>query len=269
MKMRISFGSATVTRTGLCAVVLCAIVIMGCDASSGGSAVANNTGGTLVVATAGDADNLFPPLTMTGQGRQVVDQIFDYLADIGPQLNTIGDAGFTPRLAKSWTWASDSMSIAFHLNERARWHDGKPVTANDVRFTFRLLTDSALGSPIAATLGGIDSVTARDSLTTVVWYAKRSPEQFFNFVYNVAVLPEHLLGNVPVKSLASSPFARQPVGSGRFRFSRWTVGRESKSSVTVTTIVGVQSSIVWCGSSHRICRRLRRDCSVARRIFSK
>lgn len=33
----------------------------------------------------------------------------------------------------------------FHLNSRARWHDGKPVTASDVRFTFNLLRDSALG----------------------------------------------------------------------------------------------------------------------------
>lgn len=198
------------------------LAVTGCGPDKSAARAAG--GGTLVVATAGDADNLFPPLTMTDQGRQVTDQIFDYMADIGPQLNTIGDAGFTPRLAKSWTWAADSGSIAFHLNERARWHDGKPVTASDVRFTFRLLTDSALGSPIAATLGGIDSVTVRDSLTAVVWYARRTPEQFFTFVYNVAILPEHLLRDIPVKSLASSQFARHPIGSGRFRFGRWDGG---------------------------------------------
>ena len=182
------------------------------------------TGGTLVVAAAGDADNLFPPLTLTGQGRQVVDQIFDYLGDIGPALNTIGDGGFTPRLADSWTWAKDSSWIAFHVNPRAKWHDGQPVRASDVRFTFRLLTDSTLGSPVAATLGGIDSVTVRDSLTAVVWYKKHTPEQFFDFVYNVAILPEHLLRNIPVKSLASSQFARHPIGSGRFRFAAWDGG---------------------------------------------
>ena len=46
-----------------------------------------------------------PPLTMTLQGKQVVDQVFDNLADIGPSLNTVGDEGFTPRLADSWRWA--------------------------------------------------------------------------------------------------------------------------------------------------------------------
>lgn len=216
----VTFAVRLTTRLTLVGVM----ASMGCERNKPSSPAVGNTGGTLVVASAGDADNLFPPLTMTNQGRQVVDQIFDYLADIGPQLNTIGDVGFTPRLAKSWTWAPDSMSIAFRLNARARWHDGKPVTASDVRFTFKLLIDPALGSPIAATLGGIDSVTVRDSLTAVVWYAKRSPEQFFDFVYNVAVLPEHLLDSIPVKSLASSRFARQPVGSGRFRFARWDGG---------------------------------------------
>ncbi len=190
------------------------------DNTSGGS----GSGGTLVIATPGDADNLFPPLTLSDQGRQVVDQLFDYLADIGPAMNTIGDAGFSPRLADSWSWAPDSSWIAFHLNPRARWHDGKPVRARDVQFTFRLLTDSALGSPVAATLGDIDSVSVRDSLTAVVWYRKRAPEQFFDFVYNVAILPEHLLRDIPVKSLASSQFARKPVGSGRFRFGRWDAG---------------------------------------------
>lgn len=204
--------------------ILGLLLAMGCDGKRPAAPAAGSLGGTLVIATAGDADNLFPPLTMTNQGRQVVDQIFDYLADIGPQLNTIGDAGFSPRLASSWTWGPDSTSIAFRLNDRARWHDGKPVTASDVRFTFKLLTDSTLGSPIAATLGGIDSVTVRDSLTAVVWYARRTPEQFFNFVYNVAILPEHLLRNIPVKSLASSQFARHPIGSGRFRFGRWDGG---------------------------------------------
>ena len=192
-----------------------------CSREAGVSA---GTGGSVIIAAAGDADNLFPPLTMTGQGRQVVDQIFDYLADIGPSLNTIGDRGFTPRLADSWKWAPDSASIAFHIDPRARWHDGKPVTASDVRFTFRLLTDTALGSPIAANLSGIDSVSVRDTSTAVVWYHQRSPGQFFDFVYNVAILPEHILAAVPVKSLATSSFARHPIGSGRFRFGRWDDG---------------------------------------------
>jgi peptide/nickel transport system substrate-binding protein len=217
-KRLLGYACATIS-TGWVGAILLMVAVSGCSNRKDAAA-----GGSLVIATSGDADNLFPPLTMTGQGRQVVDQIFDYLGDIGPSLNTIGDAGFTPRLADAWKWGPDSSWIAFHINPRARWHDGQPVRASDVRFTYRLLTDTTLGSPIAATLGGIDSVSVRDSLTAVVWYGKRTPEQFFDFVYNVAVLPEHLLRGVPIKSLASSQFARHPVGSGRFRFAKWDGG---------------------------------------------
>ena len=117
-------------RVSVLHIALCAgVVVAGACARDKGAGPAAS-GGTLVIATPGDADNLFPPLTLSNQGRQVVDQLFDYLADIGPAMNTIGDAGFSPRLADSWTWAPDSSWIAFHLDPRARWHDGKPVRAS-------------------------------------------------------------------------------------------------------------------------------------------
>jgi peptide/nickel transport system substrate-binding protein len=55
----------------------------------------------------------------------------------------------------------------------------------------------------------------------VVRFKERRPEQFFDFVYNVYVLPEHLLGSTKRADLRNAPFARQPVGTGRFRFVRW------------------------------------------------
>jgi len=199
------------------------VMVVGCRADHEASP---STGGTLVISTSADADNLLPPLTMTDAGRQVTDQIFDYLADIGPGLNTIGDVGFRPRLARSWTWAADSLSIAFHLDPRARWHDGVPVTASDVAFTYGLVTDTATGSPVGSVLAGasIDSVSAPDPHTAVVWFHSRSPEQFYTFVYNLAILPAHLVRGIPPHALASSSFARHPVGSGRFRFGRWEAG---------------------------------------------
>ncbi len=210
-------GLASVTVA--VASALCVMALSGCrtDAHDGRH-------GTLIIASSADADNLLPPLASTGASRQVVDQIFDNLADIGPAMNTIGDAGFTPRLARSWDWARDSMSVAFHIDPAARWHDGHAVTARDVSFTYRLLRDTTLGSPVTETLGGIDSVTVRDSLTAVVWFHRKSPDDFFDFVYNVAVLPEHLLAGIKPSQLAASTFARHPVGSGRFRFSRWDAG---------------------------------------------
>jgi peptide/nickel transport system substrate-binding protein len=180
------------------------------------------TGGTIVISAAADADALIPPLIIQISGRQVADQIFDRLADIGDSLNTVGDAGFRPVLAERWTWAPDSLAIAFHLNPRARWHDGARVSADDVRFSFALYRDRAVASPVASLLTNIDSVTARDSSTAVFWFAARNPRQFFDATYHMLIQPRHLLDSVPRGRLRESNFARAPIGSGRFRFWRWT-----------------------------------------------
>lgn len=196
-----------------------ALLVAGCSHGDSG-----NGRGTVVIASAADADFLFPPLSATAAGKAVTEQIFEPLADVGDSLNVIGDAGFVPRLADSWTWAPDSLSIAFHLNPRARWHDGVPVTARDVRFTYRLNVDSALASPTATLLGDIDSVSVRDSLTPVVWLKHRAPDTFFEAATEMRILPEHVYGKVAPGALRTSPVLQHPIGSGRFRLARWAPG---------------------------------------------
>ncbi|GLC27299.1 peptide ABC transporter substrate-binding protein [Roseisolibacter agri] len=176
---------------------------------------------SLVIATPADADALVPPLVASTAGKQVMDMMFDYLATLGDSMVVDGDRGFTPQLARSWQWAPDSMSVAFAIDPRARWHDGKPVTASDVRFSFGLYVHPAVGSPHAATFAGIDSVTVRDSLTAVVWWKRRSPEQFYQIAYNLVVMPEHALGSAPRGDLLASDYAKKPFGSGRFRLQDW------------------------------------------------
>ncbi|HKC81715.1 MAG TPA: peptide ABC transporter substrate-binding protein [Gemmatimonadaceae bacterium] len=197
-------------------------LLIACSSDSGTARTPKGpVGGTIVVSSSADADVLLPPLTMTLLGKQVVDQIFDNLADIGTALNTVGDAGFTPRLSDRWTWARDSMSVSFHINSRARWHDGVPVTADDVRYTFQLVKDTALASPLASNLDNVDSVSLVDSLTARVWFHQRTPDAFFKAASPVAILPAHLLKTIAPATLRESTLARAPVGSGRFRFGAW------------------------------------------------
>ncbi|MEX1185833.1 MAG: peptide ABC transporter substrate-binding protein [Gemmatimonadaceae bacterium] len=203
-------------RSAAGVVLLC--TLSACDRRAESGAV---TGGTIVVAVAADVDALIPPLVTSTQGRQVTDLIFDRLADIGDSLNTTGDYGFRPRLAERWTWSPDSLQITFTLNPLARWHDGRAVTARDVRFTHQLFQDPEVAAPLAALLANIDSVSAPDSLTAIFWFRGRSPQQFFDAVYNLLIVPEHLLGGAPRSQLRGTAFARSPVGSGRFRFARW------------------------------------------------
>ena len=183
------------------------------------------TGGTIVISVGGDPETLLPPLASTTTAQIVGDLVYDRLAEIGDSLNTVGDAGFQPRLAEAWTWSSDSLSISFRMNPAARWHDGVPVRASDVRFTYSLYADPKNGSPYAVSLAGIDSVTAPDTLTAVIWFHQRSPIQFYNAVNTMSILPEHVLGTLEGPALRSSSLSRAPVGSGRFRFVKWNAGQ--------------------------------------------
>ncbi|MEO8193913.1 MAG: peptide ABC transporter substrate-binding protein [Gemmatimonadales bacterium] len=195
-------------------------------------------GGTLVISVGGDPESLLPPVSSTVPSKILGDLVYDHLAEIGDSMNTVGDAGFRPRLAKSWSWAADSLSIAFNLDSAARWHDGIPVRATDVRFTWQVYSDPATGSPSAAAVASIDSVTAPDSLTAVFWFGERSPMQFYDAVNEMSILPEHVLRGVSGQALRTSPIARAPVGSGRFRFVRWTPGQSVELAADTTNYRG-------------------------------
>src|SRR4051812_23405680 len=196
--------------------LLCAVACF----DSGNSAT--ETGGTIVIATTADPGTLFPPLLYTTQGIQIATQLYDYLADVGPEMNTLGDKGFRSQLAESWQWSSDSLSIVFHINPRARWHDGDRVSAHDVQFTFALNKNPELGGNAISELTNIDSVSARDSLTPVFWFHERLPSQFLDASAQMLILPAHELERIPVARLRETSLP--PIGTGRFRLRRWNKG---------------------------------------------
>ena len=197
-------------------------LLAGCGESDTSSVAPRAThGGTLVITASGDPETLLPPLASTVPAKIIGDLVYDHLAIVGDSMNVVGDTGFRPQLARSWRWSDDSLSIAFNIDPEARWHDGRPVRASDVRFTWGVYSNPSNGSPYAASIATIDSVTVRDSVTAVVWFGRRSPMQFYDAVNAMAILPQHLLGGPTGPALRSAAVARAPVGSGRFRFVRW------------------------------------------------
>ena len=242
-------------RTRLLPLLVCSALV-GCGGGEGPASGAS-TGGTVVVAVAGDAATIFPPQVFESVGAAVRDQLYDRLADMGDDLNTIGDKSFTPHLADRWEWSRDSLSIAFHLNPRARWHDGQPVRASDVRYSYSLNVGPALGSPMGDVLRDIDSVTVRDSLTPVFRFKHRAPNQFYLASALMLILPEHVFGKIRPDSLKQIAEQTRPTGSGRFRFG----ARSSGASLEIDADTGIYQGRP--GLDRVIC-----NCSADRPTFS-
>ena len=200
--------------------VACALAVAACDGGATKSEDASAVGGSIIIAMQNEPRSLLPPLINQIDEKIVEDQIFEPLAWLGDEGHL--DRDYRPGLADSWSWERDSTAIVFHLNPKARWQDGPPVRASDVRFTFGLYTDSIVGFKDRSSLARIDSVTARDSVTAVFWFKNRYPEQFYDAATRLLIVPEHLLAREPRATLLTSAFGRQPVGSGRFRLGKWT-----------------------------------------------
>ncbi|MBI4501634.1 MAG: hypothetical protein HY700_10780, partial [Gemmatimonadetes bacterium] len=193
--------------------------------------------GTLVTVVTTDADVLVPAFTQTSMGTQVSDLLFLKLADLGLGLNTLGDSGFVPRLARTWKF-EDSLTIAFELDSRSRWQDGAPVTASDVTFTFDVYQDPKSASPSRPLLTEIASVTARDDSTAVFRFKHHYAEQFYDATHHMRILPRHLLDSIPHQRLAAHPFNRQPIGSGPYRFVSWKAGESIELASDTTFFLG-------------------------------
>jgi peptide/nickel transport system substrate-binding protein len=190
-----------------------------------------------VLAAVGEPDILLPPSTQQVVSRDVEEQLFLKLADIGLTTNTVGDEDFQPLLAERWEW-DGPLTLVFHIDPRARWQDGQPVTASDVAFTFDAYTDSAVASPYRTALRRIASVKARDPQTAVSRFRERYPEMFYDAVYHMRILPAHLLRGVPRDSWKTAPFGRQPVGNGPYRFVAWKAGQTIELIADSTFFLG-------------------------------
>src|SRR5207302_1339028 len=165
-------------------------------------------GGTYVEGVAGVPQYLNPVIAATD-----VDQDVARLAFSG--LTRYDQAGaIVPDLASAFHTESDGRIWTFDIRDDATWHDGQPVTADDVVFTVKLLQDRGYVGPYSdafrgVTVDRVSPLTVRFTLPDVYGPSADST--------TVPLLPSHLLGNVPYAELARQPFNASPIGTGPFR----------------------------------------------------
>src|SRR5438034_9137651 len=225
-------GARWLALTTLAAAVL--VSITACERRRG---CAGDYCGTLVFAAAGEPDILLPPVTQQQYAQDIFEQVFLKLADLGLSGNTVGDEDFQPQLAERWEW-DDPLTLVFHLDPRAHWQDGRPVTAADVAFTFDIYTASLVSSPFRSSLRTISAVTTRDSLTAVFRFHARYPEMFYDAVDHMRILPAHPLRPVPRSQWRSAALGRAPVGGGPNRFVARKAGTGAESAVGRSYFLG-------------------------------
>ena len=181
-------------------------------------------GGSVVIIT---GEHATAPVPTIGDGttanNDVADQLFLRLAIPAVGRPTSGDDGFVPQLARSWS-RRDSVTLVFDLDRRARWHDGTPVTARDVVFTFGRALDRTLSPVHAGLLQQIESVRAEGEHRVVFRFRRGYADQLFDATHYVAPIPAHLLASIPPGELLRSAYVRAPVGSGPFRWVRSVPG---------------------------------------------
>lgn len=175
-------------------------------------------GGTAVVAGAGDVATVNPFALNDYLGGQVARH-----ALFTPLVQLDGELRPRPWLASGWETNEDTTRITVRLREGVRWHDGEPVTAEDVAFTFRRVKDPDVGSPAQPYFSAWDSVEVLDR-RSLRFHVRPVAQLFFGWTL-VPVAPEHVLGDVPPSELAGHEFgSTAPVGSGPFRFVRREAG---------------------------------------------
>ncbi|HEX6558376.1 MAG TPA: ABC transporter substrate-binding protein, partial [Longimicrobiales bacterium] len=182
-------------------------------ACRGGGAGAGGQGGTVTVGLRND----FQPVNPITAGDQYTVELINY-GLFTPLVQYDKDLNIRPYLAEQWQMTDTA--VTFKLRRDVKWHDGQPVTAEDVKFTFDMAKDPASASLIgSAYLPNVKSAEVVDSYTVHFTFVRPHAQALEDFWW--APAPRHLLQNVSAQDMRNAPFNRQPVGSGPFKFAQW------------------------------------------------
>ncbi len=205
-------------RRQLCTITIGALaVVVGLLAAEPSPAHAQpKRGGTLIMLVQPEPPTLASYLSTSGPIGQVTAKIYDGLLEYDFNLNPL------PSLAESWQVAPDGRSLTFKLRKGVRFHDGKPLTSADVKFSvMEVLKKVHPRGP--NTFRSVVDIETPDESTAVFKLDQPAPYVLRALSgYESPMLPKHLFEGQDPKN---APNANKPVGTGPFKFVEWDKGQ--------------------------------------------
>lgn len=165
-------------------------------------------GGTVTEGIIGTPTLVNPVLAFSDADKDLTALVYGGLMRKSPDGNLI------PDLAESYNVSPDGKVYTFVMRKEASFHDGKPVTANDVIFTIEKIKDPLIKSPRKIGWDGVQ-VEKKDENTVV--FSLKQP--FISFLDNttIGILPIHIWGNISAPEFGLSPFNIKAIGSGPYK----------------------------------------------------
>lgn len=173
-------------------------------------------GGTLVMVVQPEPPTLASYQSTAGPVGQVATKVFDGLLEYDFDLKPV------PSLAKTWEVSPDGLTITFRLKEGVKFHDGRPFTSEDVRFSVLDVLKKAHPRGVN-TFRSVTAIDTPDPLTAVFKLSEPAPYMLMALSsYESPMLPKHVYGT---GDIGSHPNANRPVGTGPFKFVDWQRGQ--------------------------------------------